>query len=485
MESAPRRALWIAGIPAILFALLALIGIWTTAPGIERDLETRAAAALAAAGISNAAVAADGRDLTLTGPARADAARDAALAAAAVPGARSVTAAFGASPASAAAAAYRFQADWDGAALALSGLMPDLEEKTSLIAYARDVFTGAGIGDGLRVQPGPPAESWPDAAKGGLRALRALTRGTLAIEGTAVTLAGSAADEAARSQAIDLLAGLPEPYEMLVDITVGGAAPAAAAAAAYRFGAAFDGRALALSGSLPSAAARAALTAALRAARRDLVIDDKTALSPGAPDGAFAGVAAALLGPLAARADSFTFALKGRTVTLAAIARDAEGQQALQAALQDIPAAYDWRADIAIAGQGPAAPQASSGDSPARQCQAAMSAALAASPVSFASASAALPDSAAALVETLSGAAATCPEARIEIAGHTDASGDAARNVALSERRAAALEAALIVRGVDAARLSAIGYGAAHPVAGNDTDEDKARNRRIEVIVRP
>ena len=103
----------------------------------------------------------------------------------------------------------------------------------------------------------------------------------------------------------------------------------------------------------------------------------------------------------------------------------------------------------------------------------------------IASASAALPDSAGPLVDSLTAIAATCPAARIEIAGHTDASGNAARNVALSEDRAAALEAALIVKGVDAARLSAKGYGAARPVAANDSDANKARNRRIEVIVRP
>ena len=114
-----------------------------------------------------------------------------------------------------------------------------------------------------------------------------------------------------------------------------------------------------------------------------------------------------------------------------------------------------------------------------------MSAALAESPLVFASASAALPESAGALVDRLAATAATCPEARIEIAGHTDASGNAAKNVALSEDRAAALEAALIVKGVDAGRLTAKGYGAARPVAGNDTDANKARNRRIEVIVRP
>lgn len=487
MEDRPDRTWLIAGFAAAALALLALVGIWTHAPAIERDLETRAAAALAAAGISSAAVAADGRTVTLTGPARDDAARDAAIAAAAVFGVRNVVAAFGA-PAGrdgAAADGYRFQADWDGATLTLSGFMPALEEQQSLVAYARDVFPGARIANGVRVRPAPPVENWPDAAKGGLRALGALVRGALVIEGAAVTLSGTATDELARSAAVDLLSGLPEPYEMLVDIHVGDAAAAPRPAAAYRFGAAFDGRTLALSGVLPSAAARTALKDALAAARRGLVIDDRTAIDDDAPDGAFADAAAAMLRPLVARAESGTLAIEGRTLSVAAIARDAEGQTAILAGLDDIPAAYDWRAEIGIAGGAPPEPRQSAGDSPVRQCQAAMSAALAADPIVFASSSAALPDAATRLVDALAAAAATCPQARIEIAGHTDASGDAGRNVTLSERRAAAVEAALIVRGVDAARLSAIGHGASRPVAGNDTDEGKARNRRIEVIVRP
>lgn len=480
MEGGSRRSLIVAGIAAAAFALLALIGIWTTAPGIERDLETRAAAALAAAGISDAAATADGRTLILTGPARDPGASAAALAAAAVFGVRSVVDNFGAAAPGAVTAGYRFQADWDGATLALSGLMPSLDEQESLVADARDVFPGAKIADGLRVQPNPPAENWPDAAKGGLRALKALAAGRLVIAGNAVTLSGTAPSEAARSQAGDLMAGLPEPYTMLLDIEVGDAAPPVAPAL-YHFGAAFDGASLALSGALPSQAAREALKAALG----KTAIDDKTVIDPAAPDGAFTDAAATGLAALVARADSGTLRIEGRTVTLAAIARSAEAAKALQAALNDLPAAYDWSAEIGVAGAAPAAAIASDAENPARACQSAMSAALAESPLVFASASAALPESAGALVDRLAAIAATCPEARIEIAGHTDASGNAAKNVALSEDRAAALEAALIVKGVDAGRLTAKGYGAARPVAGNDTDANKARNRRIEVIVRP
>ena len=482
MEDVRDRRRLIAYIVAGALALLAIVGIWTTAPAIETDLETRAAAAVAAAGISGVTPEADGRDLTLYGPARDETARAAARTAAAVWGVRNVVDAFGAPAPGAVASGYRFAAAWTGATLTLTGAMPSLDAKESLVAFARDVFPRARITDQLAVAPNPPAENWPEAAMGGLKALAPLSNGVLTIEGTSVTLAGNAPGEGARARAADLLAGLPEPFTMLADIEVMAVEAPIAAPAAYRLGAAFDGKRLALSGVLPSEAARAAIRAAL--ARDGLTLDDRTKLDAAAPDGAFTDAAIAGLRGLT-RAVSGTLALEGRTLTLDAIAADAAAQTAIRRMLADIPAAYDWRATIGVAGAAPAAPDASTADSPARACQIAISEALAASPVVFASASAELPDSAEPLVAKIAETAATCPDARLEIAGHTDSSGNAQKNVALSESRAAALEAALIVRGVDAARLTAKGYGATRPIAANDNDEAKAKNRRIEVIVRP
>ncbi len=75
------------------------------------------------------------------------------------------------------------------------------------------------------------------------------------------------------------------------------------------------------------------------------------------------------------------------------------------------------------------------------------------------------------------------PEVRLEIAGHTDADGTAAHNQELSEARAQAVVDHLVTNGVDPDRLIAKGYGAAQPVAPNDTEANKARNRRTEMRV--
>jgi outer membrane protein OmpA-like peptidoglycan-associated protein len=70
--------------------------------------------------------------------------------------------------------------------------------------------------------------------------------------------------------------------------------------------------------------------------------------------------------------------------------------------------------------------------------------------------------------------------ARVEISGHTDNVGNAQSNKALSEKRAQACRNYLVSKGIDKKRLDAVGFGDEHPIAPNDTDEGRQKNRRIE-----
>ena len=76
------------------------------------------------------------------------------------------------------------------------------------------------------------------------------------------------------------------------------------------------------------------------------------------------------------------------------------------------------------------------------------------------------------------------PELRLAVNGHTDNTGDAARNKRLSDGRAQAVLKAIVGKGIDATRLEAKGFGDTQPVAGNDTDAGKAQNRRVELVKR-
>ncbi|HUQ01499.1 MAG TPA: OmpA family protein [Kofleriaceae bacterium] len=71
----------------------------------------------------------------------------------------------------------------------------------------------------------------------------------------------------------------------------------------------------------------------------------------------------------------------------------------------------------------------------------------------------------------------------IEVAGHTDASGGAARNRELSRQRAESVRQYLISKSIGKGRLQAKGYGPDKPVAGNDTPEGREANRRVEFVI--
>jgi outer membrane protein OmpA-like peptidoglycan-associated protein len=70
--------------------------------------------------------------------------------------------------------------------------------------------------------------------------------------------------------------------------------------------------------------------------------------------------------------------------------------------------------------------------------------------------------------------------ARVEISGHTDNVGKPKANKTLSEKRAQACRDYIVSKGVDRSRLEAIGYGDERPIAPNDTNEGREKNRRIE-----
>jgi outer membrane protein OmpA-like peptidoglycan-associated protein len=75
------------------------------------------------------------------------------------------------------------------------------------------------------------------------------------------------------------------------------------------------------------------------------------------------------------------------------------------------------------------------------------------------------------------------PQQRLAVIGHTDASGDTARNQVLSEQRASAIRDALIALGIEPARIRAEGRGETLPIADNDTAAGRLANRRVELIL--
>jgi OmpA-OmpF porin, OOP family len=88
-----------------------------------------------------------------------------------------------------------------------------------------------------------------------------------------------------------------------------------------------------------------------------------------------------------------------------------------------------------------------------------------------------------AILQSVADIANRCPTTKIEITGHTDSNGNKEANKKLSEQRAHAVMSFLVQRGLAAARVEALGYGDARPIVPNDTESNRAQNRRIEFRV--
>ncbi|MDH4196149.1 MAG: OmpA family protein [Candidatus Aminicenantes bacterium] len=74
------------------------------------------------------------------------------------------------------------------------------------------------------------------------------------------------------------------------------------------------------------------------------------------------------------------------------------------------------------------------------------------------------------------------PELQLSVEGHTDNVGSPASNKALSVARAEAVLNAVVGKGVDASRLTAVGWGQEKPIAENRSEEGRAKNRRVEIV---
>ena len=75
------------------------------------------------------------------------------------------------------------------------------------------------------------------------------------------------------------------------------------------------------------------------------------------------------------------------------------------------------------------------------------------------------------------------PAVQVRLEGYTDNTGNAEANQKLSQDRAEAVKTMLVNGGIDAGRLTTAGYGQDKPIASNDTDEGRAKNRRTELVV--
>jgi OOP family OmpA-OmpF porin len=347
----------------------------------------------------------------------------------------------------------------------LGGNAPLPVVRNKLLDAARATFAGIDIADRMDLKRGAPPR-FEAAATLMIGETGKLKTGKATISDLTVSLAGMARELGGREAIAAALKNLPDGYSVDNDIH----------APPYVFEANKDPVAgtLILTGYVPDNAIHAAIVASAGRKFGEKIVD-KLKASLGAPAGFDAVVTRALRS--LSRLSTGRLVVSDRSVDLSGDALyDPAGRQIRANLPGDLPRGWEAKLEVSV--------KPSAGPVDPTVCQQLLSDLLEKRTIQFETGKATLDLDSIGLLDQLAETALRCPTATIEIVGHTDSDGDASFNQTLSERRAQAVVDFLVKAGMPANRFRPIGYGSAQPIAANDTDEGKAKNRRIDFIVR-
>jgi OOP family OmpA-OmpF porin len=362
---------------------------------------------------------------------------------------------------------YVWTAQRDVVRVTLSGSTPLPAIKARLADAAKAALNGVEVVDHTGFARGAPSR-FDAAVLLLIEQVARLKEGKVTLSDKAVSLSGMARELGGREAIWASLRNLPEGYSVAANDI---------AAPPYVFQANKDpvGGTLTLSGYVPDNKVHATLVAAAERKFFGEKVTDNLKASIGAPKG-FAEMVTRALGALS-RLSTGSLEVADREVKLSGDALfDGAANQIRQSLAKDLP--EGWKAKTEISVKPAAAPVDAS------VCQRLFSEVLGQGRIRFESGSATINVDSAGLLDRLAEIALRCPAAGIEIIGHTDGDGDAAANQALSEARAKAVADYLVKAGLPADRFKTSGQGSSVPVADNSTEEGKAKNRRIDFLVR-
>ena len=453
---------WPGVIPLVIFWGIAA---WSSTVPVEADLAARSNAALKDTVLDKRRINVDGRDVTFAADAFSEDGRASAVASVeAVPGVRLVDDQTRLVPE---AKPFVWSAERDVVRVTLGGSSPLPSSKDKLLEAARANLGGVEVVDQMSLSRGAP-QRFDAAALLLLDQISKLKDGKITLTDTKVSLSGMARDLGGREAVAGALKNLPEGYSVAAnDIK----APPYVLQA-YKDPVAVT---LTLTGYVPDNNVHAALVAAAgRKFFSEKVVDNLKA-SVGAPTG-FANAVMPALGALS-RLSTGTLVVSDREVKLSGDALYDGAANQMRAGLgKDFPQGWQYKAEISV--------KPASAPVDATVCQQLFADLLSKGRIRFESGKADIVTDSAGLLDRLIETAMRCPTVNIEVAGHTDTDGEEASNQALSEKRAQAVVDYLVRAGLPASRFIPAGYGSTQPLAGNETEEGKAQNRRIEFMVK-
>ena len=401
-------------------------------------------------------------------------------------------------------APYTFLATIDKGALKIEGFAPSDAAKAALEAKAKELFPDSSID--LKLAGGAP-DGFADLAAFGLGQLKQLGNGSLSVVDLDYTLKGTPVDQATADNLKAAAATLPGNGHLagleLDQVAVAPAVPAPAAPAEtaapvaptvpaepaasavavvadkpFIWTATSDGSRVALVGDAASEDSANALLLMVKDRFTNVGLSNGQTVREGAPGG-FADAQSKLLELLSILKTGKVSLENGKATVSGSVPSQALIDSLSEKAESLLPQGYDLAFDIKIADPAQAAaPVELATDT--KVCIDQVKTLLGGGEIHFASGSAEIDKASIAILDQIGAALKTCPAAQIEIGGHTDAEGDDAGNLILSDKRAASVRTYLGNMLGSADRLLTTGYGETRPVAPNDTPENMAKNRRIE-----
>ncbi len=456
------RKWWPGLIPlAILWALAA----WNSTVPIEQDLAANVTAAIKSDVLDKTRISVAGRDVTFSADAFSEEGRRSAVTSVeTVSGVRLVKDQTKLVPE---AKPYVWSAERDVVRVTFSGSAPLPAIKARLLEAAKTALNGVEVADHMGFARGAP-QRFDAAVQVLIEQVARLKEGKITLSDKSVSLSGMARDLGGREAIAAALRNLPEGFTV---------ASNEVAAPPYVFQANKDpvGVTLTLTGYVPDNAVHAALVAAAQRKFFDEKVVDNLKASIGAPKG-FSDAVVRALGALS-RLSTGSLVVSDREVKLSGDALyDGAANQIRTRLPKELPEGWTAKAEVSVK------PAAAPVD--ASVCQRLFTEVLSKGTIQFDTGSATINADSAGLLDRLAEIALRCPTASIEVNGHTDGDGDDAANQALSEKRAQAVVDFMVKAGLPADRFKATGFGSSQPVADNSTDEGKAKNRRIDFLVR-
>lgn len=325
---------------------------------------------------------------------------------------------------------------------------------------------------------GGPGGDWPAAVAAGLDALSALPAGRIDIEYRDARLAAAppTAPPAFEAALTDFRAALPEGFTGAGELRGDDIATRTAIQREqFWLNLRRTPERIVLSGQVPDAAARTAIAEQARALYGTGHVESALRVKDAAVPAGWQVAALRLLDYLGATTEGegqlagYSATLRGRLAE-PPLARKLHDRMAAELPEYEIGTVFTIDLPAALA----ALPL------PPLRCATELNRANREPAIDFAPGSAVMTGSSGAVLDALAATFARCPGAVIAVGGHTDSQGPEDLNLRLSQARADAVVRALVERGVPSDRMVPRGFGEAVPIASNQNDAGRARNRRIE-----